>query len=175
MKALANASILKADGSKRRRSLDYFPSSKLPYRDLCGLLVLLIATSGCGGGGGGTLTETAAPPSIFLAKDNPSFGSATLPSNILEFPTSANGAVSPSASITGPANAVFSGLAVDGTGNAYVGGEIFGTGGGSGGPPLVAVEILIYAPGASGKNPTRTITSSSLHVKLRSHQRARCG
>jgi hypothetical protein len=53
---------------------------------------------------------------------------------------------------------------VDGAGNAYVGGETFGTGGGSGGPPLASVEILVYAPGASGSNPTRTITSASFQV-----------
>jgi hypothetical protein len=39
-----------------------------------------------------------------------------------------------------------------------VSGEIFT------GPPSVSVEILVYAPGASGSNPTRTITSSSLQI-----------
>lgn len=87
-----------------------------------------------------------------------------VPSNILVFSTTANGTVSPTSTLTGPAGVVFSGLAVDETGNAYVGGEIFGTGGGSGGPPLTAVEILVYEPGASGAQPTRTITSSSLQV-----------
>jgi len=53
---------------------------------------------------------------------------------------------------------------VDSAGNAYVGGEISGAGGGSGGPPLTSVEILVYAPGASGSHPTRTIPSSSLQT-----------
>ena len=66
--------------------------------------------------------------------------------------------VSPTATLTGPADFVFGGLAVDGAGNAYVSGEIFV------GPPSVSVEILVYAPGASGSNPTRTITSSSLQT-----------
>jgi hypothetical protein len=88
----------------------------------------------------------------------------TVSSNLLVFPTTANGTVSPTSTLTAPSGVFFSGLAVDGTGNAYVGGEIFGTGGGSGGPPLMAVEILVYAPGASGSNPTRTITSSSLEI-----------
>src|SRR5271169_1969766 len=119
---------------------------------------------GCGGGGGGTLTGPAAGPSIYLTQDNLVLFGPPLPSNILQFSTTANGTVSPTSTLTGPASVVFSGLAVDGTGNAYVGGEIFGTGGGSGGPPLVSVEILAYAPGASGSNPTRTITSASLQI-----------
>jgi hypothetical protein len=85
-------------------------------------------------------------------------------SSILQISTTANGTVSPTATLTGQANVVFAGLAVDGTGNAYVGGETFGTGGGSGGPPLASVEILVYASGASGSNPTRTITSASFQV-----------
>jgi hypothetical protein len=135
-------------------------SSKLTNSFLFGFS-LLLATVGCGGGGGsGTLPPPGAEPSIYLTQAIPS----TSTSNILLFSTAANGTVSPTSNLTGPASVVFSGLAVDGTGSAYVGGEIFGSGGGSGGPPLASVEILVYAPGASGTQPTRTITSSSLQV-----------
>ena len=131
---------------------------------LSGLCLLYGCGGGGGGGGGGTLPGPGAGPCIYLTQDNLTIGGPPLASNILQFPTSANGTVSPTATLTGPADVVFSGLAVDGTGNAYAGGEIFGTGGGSGGPPLVSVEILVYAPGASGTNPTRTITSASLQI-----------
>jgi hypothetical protein len=134
-------------------------SFKLTNSFLFGLS-LLLATAGCGGGGGGTLPPPGAEPSIYLTHAIP----LTSTSNILLFSTAANGTVSPTSNLTGPANVVFSGLAVDGTGNAYVGGEIFGSGGGSGGPPLDSVEVLVYAPGASGTQPTRTITSSSFQV-----------
>jgi hypothetical protein len=140
------------------------PSSHARYRALyVATVFLLIVVAGCGSGGGGTLTGPGAGPSIYLTQDNLTFG-GTLPSNILQFSTTANGTVSPTATLTGPDNVVFTGLAVDGTGNAYVGGEIFGTGGGSGGPPLASVEILVYAPGADGTHPTRTITSRSLQI-----------
>lgn len=136
------------------------PSFRLASSFLFGLS-LLVVTAGCGSSGGlSTLSGPTAEPSIYLTDSVPS---ATT-SNILQFPTTANGTVSPTATLTGPANVVFSGLAVDGAGNAYVGGETFGSGGGSGGPPLTSVEILVYAPGASGTQPTRTITSTSLQV-----------
>jgi len=137
-----------------------FPSSQARYEALCVAASLLIVIAGCGGSGGSLPSPgPGAAPSIYLTQDVP-----TAPSNILALPTTANGTVSPTSTLTGPTGVVFSGLAVDETGNAYVGGEIFGTGGGSGGPPLTAVEILVYAPGASGAQPTRTITSSSLQV-----------
>jgi hypothetical protein len=125
-------------------------------------LGLILITAGCGGSGGsgGALKGSASGPSIYLTQDVPLAST----SSILQLSATANGTVSPSSTLNGPVNVVFSGLAVDRSGNAYVGGEIFGTGGGSGGPPLVSVEILVYAPGASGSNPTRTITSASLQV-----------
>jgi hypothetical protein len=125
-------------------------------------LGLLFLTAGCGGGGGGhSLPGPGASPSIYLTQALPFIGSLQT-SNILLFPTTATGSVSPTSTLTGPDGVFFSGLTVDGQGNAYVGGEVFGTGGGSGGPPLVSAEILIYAPGSSGTHPTRTITSTSL-------------
>jgi hypothetical protein len=140
-------------------------SFKLASSFLFGLTLLvvtaLVLTAGCGSSGGrSTLTGPTAEPSIYLTQAVPS---ATT-SSILQLPTTANGTVSPTATLTGPANVFFTGLAVDGAGNAYVGAETFGSGGGSGGPPLASVEILVYAPGASGTQPTRTITSSSLQV-----------
>jgi hypothetical protein len=140
-----------------------FMSSHEQYRGLCvAALFLVIVIAGCGGSGGSLPGPGAgASPNIYLIQFTPF---QMVPPNILVFSTTANGTVSPTSTLTGPANVFFSGLAVDGAGNAYVGGEIFGTGGGAGGPPLTAVEILVYAPGASGAQPTRTITSSSLQV-----------
>jgi len=136
-----------------------------PLRSMCSLVFgigLLFFTAGCGGGGGGgSLPGPGASPSIYLTQALPFIGSIQN-SKILLFPTTANGNVSPTSTLTGPDGVFFSGLTVDGTGNAYVGGEIFGTGGGSGGPSLAAAEILVYAPGSSGTHPTRTITSTSL-------------
>lgn len=133
-----------------------------PYRALhvatVGLLIVIAGCGGSGGSGGGTLTGPAATPSIYLTQDNLASGGPPLPSNILQFPTTSNGTVSPTATLTGPANLPFGGLAVDGAGNAYVSCEIFAD------PPSVSAEILVYAPGASGSNPTRTIISSSLQI-----------
>jgi hypothetical protein len=162
-KALAVSSILHtADNRANGHPVPgHSSSSHEQYRALyVATLVLLIVIAGCGGSGGsrGTLTGPAATPSIYLTQDNLTLGGPPLPSNVLQFPTTANGTVSPTATLTGPANVVFGGLAVDGPGNAYVSGEIFV------GPPSVSVEILVYAPGASGSQPTRTITSSSLQI-----------
>jgi hypothetical protein len=137
-------------------------SSREQYRALhVATLVLLIVIAGCGGsGGGGHLTGPAAVPSIYVIQDNlTNVGGPPLPANILQFPTTANGTVSPTAILTAPANVIFGGLAVDGAGNAYVSGEIFGSG-----PPVLSAEILVYAPGATGSHPTRTIMSSSLQI-----------
>ncbi len=127
-------------------------------------LSFLVVTDGCGSSGGrNTLTGTGptSAPSIYVTETVPSAPT----SSILQLPTTANGTVSPTATLTGPADVFFTGLTVDGAGNAYVGGETFASsGGGSGGPPLTSVEILVYAPGASGTQPTRTITSSSFQV-----------
>lgn len=137
-------------------------SFKLASGFLFGLSLLVVA-AGCGSSGGrSTLSAPTAEPSIYLTDSAP----MATNSSILQLPTTANGTVSPTATLTGPANVFFTGLAVDGAGNAYVGAETFGSGGGSGGPPLTSVEILVYASGASGTQPTRTITSSSLQVNL---------
>jgi hypothetical protein len=136
-----------------------FQSSHARYRALCGVFVLLIVAAGCGGGGN-TLPGPSAGPSVYLTEGL----GAGHTSSILVIPATANGTVSPTSILTGPAGVFFTGLAVDGAGNAYVGAETFGTGGGSGGPPLTSVEILAYAPGASGGSPTRTISSTSLQV-----------
>jgi hypothetical protein len=165
--ALAVSSILQmAENRANGRPVGHAsPSHEQCPALLVATLVLLIVIAGCGGGGSGSLASPgAAGPSIYLTQDNLTLGGPPLPSNILQFPTTANGTVSPTATLKGPANVFFSGLAVDSAGNAYVGGEISGAGGGSGGPPLTSVEILVYAPGASGSHPTRTIPSSSLQT-----------
>jgi hypothetical protein len=170
-KALAGRSTRKATENRAigcQASGRYVANRKAflrSFRSLSSFIISLglpFVTAGCGGGrGGGSLPGPGASPSIYLTQVIPALGS-TQTSNILLFPSTANGTVSPTSTLTGPDGVVFSGLTVDGTGNAYVGGEIFGTGGGSGGPPLLSAEILVYAPGSSGTHPTRTITSSSL-------------
>ncbi|MFZ0335672.1 MAG: hypothetical protein WA855_13165 [Candidatus Acidiferrales bacterium] len=74
-------------------------------------------------------------------------------SQILQFPTTANGSTSPASYIIGPRGG-FNGLATDGEGNLYVGCQAENYN-----PQLTALlEILVYGPGASGAaTPKRTI------------------
>jgi hypothetical protein len=73
-------------------------------------------TSSCDGGaasGGGT---GPAAPSIYVT----GVLLAPLPSSILEFPTTANGEVSPTSTRKGPSDFFPNGLAVDAVGNAVI-------------------------------------------------------
>jgi hypothetical protein len=79
-------------------------------------------------------------------------------SSIMQFSSDSNGSVSPASTVKGPTGVSFEGLAVDATGNLYVGGVLLGTNPASQGQ----LEILIYAPGSNGMaKPTRTITGNS--------------
>jgi len=121
-------------------------------------LSLLMLTSSCGGGasgGGGGVGPVG--PSIYLALPIPPFSSTPV-SSIVQFPSDSNGSVSPSSTVKGPTGVGFQGLAVDATGNLYVGGLISSDNPASQGQ----LEILVYAPGSNGKaKPTRTITGTA--------------
>lgn len=123
-------------------------------------LTLLVLTSSCGGGtmGGGTGGGGGAVgPSLYVTQDLEVF-IPPLSSSIMQFSSDSNGSVSPSSTVKGPAGVSFEGLAVDATGNLYVGGELSSNNPASQGQ----LEILVYAPGSNGMaNPTRTITGTS--------------
>jgi hypothetical protein len=135
---------------------------------------LILITVGCGGGagssggtgsgttGGGSTAEVpSAAVSIYVTQDNVGFGPPQ-PSSILQFSRTTSGSVSPTSTITGPADVIFNAVNVDATGNLYVGGEMYNSNpnAGPGG-----VDILVYAPGATGKaTPERTITPAGLEV-----------
>lgn len=121
-------------------------------------VALLVLTSSCGGGGmanGGGGTGPAAS-SVYVS----GVSLAGLASSIAEFPTTANGAVSPTSTIEAPANFFFNGLAVDSAGNVYVGSAPDNSGNGG-------IEILVYAPGANGTaTPTRTISGAATGLEV---------
>ena len=84
-------------------------------------LALLMLTSSCGGSGnmGGGTGGGGGPvgPSLYVS----GVALLSLSSSIAEFPTTANGEVSPTSTIKAPSDFFFNGLAVDGAGNVYVG------------------------------------------------------
>jgi hypothetical protein len=130
-------------------------------------LGLLLGTASCGGGGsnssGGGGGGTPAAPNIYVTD----VLLQPAPSTVLQFSSDANGTIfpgggaSPTSTLTAPSNVIFNnGLALDATGDVYVGGQIL-----NGNPvslDIAGVEILFYSSGASGTaTPSRTITSSS--------------
>lgn len=120
---------------------------------------LLMVTSCCGGGGGmanGGGGTGPASSSVYVT--SVLFG--TLPSSVLEFPTTASGDISPTSTIKGSSNSFFNGLAVDAAGNVYVGTAPDNSGNGG-------IEILVYAPGASGTAaPIRTISGAATGLEV---------
>jgi hypothetical protein len=103
----------------------------------------LALLAGCGGGSGGSKTVTPPPPpqaipSVYVIQ-NPAVFGGTVGPQILQFPQTASGVVSPSATITGPAGDNFIYLATDGSGNIYT-----ATDTPSGG------DLLEFAAGATG-------------------------
>jgi hypothetical protein len=106
----------------------------------------LLAISACGGNSPATTTTTttttplgATLPGVYVFQSG-GF-SPPPPSLVLLFPKSANGAVTPTTVVTGPADFVCTTIAIDSTGNLYLGAN--------------DGLILVYAPGA--RTPTRTI------------------
>jgi hypothetical protein len=118
---------------------------------------LLVLTSSCGGSGnmGGGAGGGPVGPSLYVTQV---LALAPSVSSIMQFSSDSNGSVSPSSTVKGPTGVSFESLAVDATGNLYVGGVLPGTNPTSQGQ----LEILVYAPGSNGMaNPTRTITGNS--------------
>ena len=77
--------------------------------------------------------------------------SQTVPDQVLQFPSSANGSVTPTSTLTIANGSYVTSLAMDGAGNLFVG---VGRDG--------AASILVYAPGSSGTvPPTRTLAGSA--------------
>jgi hypothetical protein len=122
------------------------------------LCVLSACGGGNSGGGGGTEPPPAAA-NIYLVEDL----FAPTPSNIVEFPTSSNGDVTPTTTIKGQSDTFFTGLAVDATGNVYVGVA-------PDNPPLGStsgIAVLAFAPGDSGTaTPKRMITGSATGLNI---------
>ena len=123
-------------------------------------LALLMLTSSCGGSGnmGGGTGGGGGPvgPSLYVS----GVALLSLSSSIAEFPTTANGEVSPTSTIKAPSDFFFNGLAVDGAGNVYVGTAPDNSGNGG-------IEILVYAPGANGTaTPTRTISGAATGLEV---------
>jgi hypothetical protein len=130
-------------------------------------LSVIAMLTGCGGGSsnsgptnpGGSGVPSVAT-SLFVYQNNDAFFPPA-PSSVLQFLRTANGMVSPSSTINGPANVVFSALTVDATGNLYVAGQTIGA------TATTGSEILVYAPGASGKaSPTRTIGGPATGMQI---------
>jgi hypothetical protein len=123
----------------------------------------LLIQAGCGsggmasnGGGGGNGPSSA---NVYITQDI--ILDPQLSQSVMQFSTSATGNVTPSTTLKGPAGVFLSGLAVDGTGNLYVGGTINSSG------PLASAEVLIYAPGGSGTaTPSRTIVGASTGLNV---------
>ncbi len=127
--------------------------------------LIFAVIAGCGGSGSTTsapVTPTAPPtPALtasnsFCVTDNPlsAFLPETQGPSILQFSRTANGAVSPASTITGPVGLNFDAVTVDAAGTLYAGGRLF-NGSTQSGP-----EIEVYTAGANGTaTPTRTITA----------------
>jgi len=135
---------------------------KLKGGALLGFSLLLIA-AGCGGSGmasnGGGGGNGPSPQNVYITQDV--LLDPQLSQSVMQFSTSGTGNVTPSTTLKGPAGVFLSGLAVDGTGNLYVGGTISSNG------ALASAEVLIYAPGASGTaSPSRTIAGGSTGLNV---------
>ncbi len=160
---LANADKIAVKASPTgSRVLKWFVEGRIMrvFKLMGGTLVSfswLLIPAGCGsggmtsnGGGGGNGPSSA---NVYITQDI--ILDPQLSQSVMQFSTSATGNVTPSTTLKGPAGVVLSGLAVDGTGNLYVGGTINGSG------PFASAEVLIYGPGASGTaTPSRTIAGA---------------
>jgi len=130
----------------------------------------VVILAGCGGGsmnnggsknGGGTGPGVpSVATSLYVFQNNDAFFPPS-PSSVLQFLRTANGMVAPSSTISGPASVVFSALSVDAAGNLYVAGQTIGT------TAATGSEILVYAPGATGKaSPLRTIAGAATGMQV---------
>ena len=118
-------------------------------------VISLLAISACGGNSPATTTTTvttpppAAVPGVYVFQSIA--GSPPTPCLVLMYPKSANGVVTPTTVVTGPANFECESIAIDSAGNLYLGGQNYV----SPGAGLKGAIILVYAPGAT--TPTKTI------------------
>jgi hypothetical protein len=134
--------------------------------------IFLVGVAGCGGGGGSAGTGgggtggsgitgggvSAPATSVYVTQTTYSLPAPTS-TNVLQFPRSGSGSVTPTATINGPSGVQFNLLTIDHSGSLYVAGNIYTAACNS--PTSGGSEVLIYAPGATGKAaPARTITGS---------------
>ena len=116
---------------------------------VCSLVAVLslLISAGCGGGNSPSSFTPSSPAgahTIYVVQNALALGGTS--DSVLEFSATANGDVSPAASLTGPAGAWFTSVAVDTSGSLYVAVE------------YPTPEILVYAAGATGAaTPVRTI------------------
>lgn len=139
-------------------------------------LIFLVGMTGCGGGGsagtGGTGGNTgengnttgggvsSPASSVYVAQTTPTLSPQNETSDILQFPRSGTGSITPTATITGPSGVQFDALAIDQSGSLYAMGGTYSAACGS--ADHSGVEIVVYAPGATGKaTPARTIAGSA--------------
>ena len=109
---------------------------------------VLINIAGCAG------PASTPPPSrgttLYVIQNPATFGSGN--GAILQFSASASGSVSPTATINGPANTSFNGLAADGTGNIYT--SYYG--------PTDPGAVVEYAAGSTGSAiPVRSLSANA--------------
>lgn len=117
------------------------------------VVVSLLLAAGCGSSPTSSTPSTPAGPHTIYAVQsgiwNWGLQNGTNES-VLEFPVTANGNVSPAASLATPAGVVIQAIAADTSGNLYVASF----------SPVP--QILVYAPGATGAaTPARTIAGSN--------------
>ena len=121
---------------------------------ICAASMLLLA-AGCTSTTGSTGPEPAL--TLYVAQVGGSTGNS-----VLEFPANGSGSITPSNTVTMPAQTVPGALAVDTSGNLYVSAS-------KGAAPSIVYEVLVYALAATGAaTPTNTITSSSFTAAISS-------
>lgn len=115
-----------------------------------------IATGGNSGttSSGGVFTYSYIPAlsiaasTVYVIQNDPATGA----SSVLELPANGQGSIAPTATLTAPANTTFQLVAVDRSGNIYVGAQTT--------LPTTTNEVLVYAAGATGAaSPVRSITN----------------
>ena len=126
---------------------------------MASVTALLLCISGCSGSGpasinnpppGGVATPGTPANSIYAISDP--IGVAA-PANIVQFPKTGTGNLTPTLTITGPKDLLLTALAIDTSGSLYAAGEFY-----NGATPGMS-EIVVYAPGASGTaTPVRTLS-----------------
>jgi len=111
----------------------------------------LLLTIGCGGGSGPIVLPPGSASNIYVVQ-NPLTASDL--NTILEFPANLQGSVTPENTITMSKSSLYA-VAVDASGNLYAATDTISN------PSPTQIQILVYAPGATGAaTPTRTITTT---------------